>query len=48
MFRSLSSQERATLPDRAAQLGLPISLISEAKEIELLRAILTTVFISTV
>ena len=48
MFRSLSSEERATLPDRAAQLGLPISLLSKAKEIELLRTILTAVFISTV
>ena len=48
MFRSLSPKEQASLPDRAAQLGLPISLISKAKEIELLCTILTAVFISTV
>ena len=48
MFRSLSSEEQATLSDRAAQLGLPISLISKAKEIESLRTILTAVFISTI
>ena len=48
MYRSLSSEEQASLPDRAAQLGLPVSLISKAKEIELLRTILTAVFNSTV